>query len=109
MSDLSEAPRLSGEPQNAGANSANLDVLAGVSVRLTVEVGATLMPLSELADLEIGSVITLDRLVNEPLDICANGARIARGEIVSVDGRYAIRITELVAASGRLAGQEQRA
>jgi len=109
MSDLSEAPRLSGESQNSGATSANLDVLAGVSIRLTVEVGATLMPLSALADLEIGSVITLDRLVNEPLDICANGARIARGEIVSVDGRYAIRITELVAASHRLAGQEQRA
>lgn len=109
MSDLSEAPQLATEARTGVSASANLDVLAGVSVRLTVEVGATSMPLADLADLEIGSVITLDRLVNEPLDICANGARIARGEIVSVDGRYAIRITELVAASRRLAGQEQRA
>jgi flagellar motor switch protein FliN len=104
MSDMSEAPRIAPQPQAQN----NLDLLAGVSVRLSVEVGSTMMTLAELADLEAGSIIALDRPVNEPLDICANGARIARGEIVSVDGRYGIRITELVAANQRLAGLEQR-
>jgi flagellar motor switch protein FliN/FliY len=105
MSDMTEAPRLYSEPQP----SDTLALLAGVSVRLSVEVGATMMPLAELAALEAGSVIALDRQVHEPLDICANGTRIARGEIVAVDGRYGIRITELVAGEQRLAGQEARA
>ncbi len=104
MSDMSEAPRL---PTNEMGS--NLDLLAGVSIRLSVEVGSTMMTLAELAGLDAGSVIALDRQINEPLDICANGAQIARGEIVAVDGRYGIRITELVAANRRLAGVEQRA
>lgn len=109
MSDMSEAAQFAGASRETAGVPDNFDLLAGVSVRLSVEVGSTSMPLSDLADLATGTVVTLDRLVNEPLDICANGARIARGEIVSVDGRYAIRITELVPASRRFAGQEQRA
>ncbi len=104
MSDMTEAPRLHSDPPPADT----LALLAGVPVRLSVEVGATMLPLAELAALEPGSVIALDRQVHEPLDICANGTRIARGEIVAVDGRYAIRITELVPGGQRLAGLEAR-
>lgn len=95
MSEMSEAPKLKKAPGTAHP----VDLLAGISVRVSVEVGATSMTLSELAALEAGSVIALDRKVGEPLDICANGSLVARGEIVSVEGRYGIRITELVAAA----------
>lgn len=95
MSDMSEAPRLQRTPEA----SHPVDLLAGIPVRVSVEVGSTSMSLSELAALEPGSVIALDRKVGEPLDICANGSLVARGEIVSVEGRYGIRITELVAAA----------
>ena len=98
MSDMSEAPKIARPPKTAGP----INLLAGVSVRLTVEVGSTTMTLSELAALEAGSIIALDRKVGEPLDICANGSLVARGEIVSVDGRYGIRVTELVNAEGRI-------
>ncbi len=97
MSDMSEAPTLGRPPKAASP----IDLLAGISVRLSVEVGSTFMTLSELAALDPGSVVALDRKVGEPLDICANGSLIARGEIVSVDGRYGIRVTELVNAQGR--------
>ncbi|MEQ1551860.1 flagellar motor switch protein FliN [Sphingorhabdus sp.] len=96
MSDMSEAPKLDRAPKMT--NPVNL--LAGISVRVSVEVGSTSMTLAELAALEPGSVVALDRKVGEPLDICANGSLVARGEIVSVDGRYGIRIIELVSAEG---------
>lgn len=98
MSDMSEAPTIGTQLKTASP----VDLLAGISVRLTVEVGSTTMTLSELATLEPGSVVALDRKVGEPLDICANGSLVARGEIVSVDGRYGIRVTELVNAEGRI-------
>jgi flagellar motor switch protein FliN/FliY len=104
MSDLTEAPH----PAKDARSSATLDLLAGVTVRLSVEVGATFLTLAELVELDIGSVVALDRQVHEPLDICANGAPIARGEIIATDGRYGIRITELVAGNGGLAGLERR-
>lgn len=94
MSDMSQAPKI----EQAARPKHRLDLLAGISVRLSVEVGSTSMALSEIASLEAGSVVALDRRTGEPLDICANGSPVARGEIVSVDGRYAIRVTELLSA-----------
>lgn len=96
MSDMSEAPNIR-STQHA---TYPIDLLAGIRVRITVEVGSTSMTLAELAALEPGSIIALDRKVGEPLDICANGSLVARGEIVSADGRYGIRILDLVAAGG---------
>ncbi|HMT41425.1 flagellar motor switch protein FliN [Sphingorhabdus sp.] len=97
MSDLSEAPKIERAPNRTSP----VNLLAGISVRVSVEVGSTMMTIAELATLEAGNVVALDRKVGEPLDICANGSLVARGEIVSVDGRYGIRITELVSAEGR--------
>lgn len=96
MSDMSEAPNI----RSTQHTTYPIDLLAGIRVRITVEVGSTSMTLAELAALEPGSIIALDRKVGEPLDICANGSLVARGEIVSVDGRYGIRILDLVAAGG---------
>ncbi len=86
----------------------NMDLLAGISLRISVEVGSASMTLSELLRLGEGSVVELDRQANDFLDIFANGTLIARGEIVDVDGRYGIRVVDVVAADRRLAGLERR-
>lgn len=104
MSDMSEAPRLDTQPRM----HENFELLAGVSVRLSIEVGSTRMTLAELAELDAGSVVILDRQVGEPMDICANGSCVARGEIVAVEGRYGVRITELVATQNSVGTVERR-
>jgi len=109
MSDLSEAPAR-GERRGAKdmAAAPNFDLLAGVSLRVSVEVGSTSMTLAELLAMSEGSVVELDRSANELLDIYANGTLIARGEIVNVDGRYGIQVAEVVAPDRGLAGFDRR-
>lgn len=75
-----------------------------VSMTVSVELGRVTMPIGDLLQLSEGAVIQLDRLVSQPVDIIAQGVRLARGEVVVVEERYAIRITEIEAgeaASGR--------
>ena len=87
---------------------ANYDLLAAVPVRLSVEAGSTSLPLSDLLALNEGSVVELNRQTGDLLDIMVNGALVARGEIVTVDGRYGIRVAEVARASQRLPGMERR-
>ena len=79
---------------STGAN--NLRVLENIDVRLTVEVGNTEIKIRDLLRLNEGSVVELDRLAGEPLDILANGTMIAKGEVVMVGERFGIRLTEVV-------------
>ncbi|WP_299196427.1 flagellar motor switch protein FliN [uncultured Erythrobacter sp.] len=67
-----------------------------VTVRLSVELGRTDMPLKDVLALGEGSVVPLDRLTDELLDVTANGKVIARGEVIAQDGRFALRIVSLV-------------
>ena len=67
-----------------------------VRVRLAVELGRAEMPLKEVLTLGEGSVVSLDRLTDELLDLTANGRVVARGEVVAQDGRFALRIVEMV-------------
>ena len=109
MTDMSEAPGRTDRRDNRTiAGAPNFDLLAGVSLRVSVEVGSTSMTLAELLALSDGSVVELDRAANELLDIYANGTLIAKGEIVSVDGRYGIQVAELVAPDRGIAGFERR-
>jgi flagellar motor switch protein FliN len=87
----------------------NLALLAGVSVRVSVEVGSVSMRLADLLALAEGSVVELDRQANDLLDVMANGTLIARGEIVTVDGRYSVRVVEVVAPDHAAAGIDRRA
>jgi flagellar motor switch protein FliN len=103
MSDMTEAPNL-----RAVSMDGNFDLLAGVSLRISVEVGSAALTLSELLRLGEGSVVELDRQANDHLDIIANGTLIAKGEIVDVDGRYGIRVVDVIAADRRLSGLERR-
>jgi flagellar motor switch protein FliN/FliY len=77
--------------------SATLGLLAQVPVRLSVEVGAASLRLRDVLSLEEGGVIELDRQADEPLDIKVNGTLIARGEIIVTDGRFGVRLVEIVA------------
>ena len=86
-----------------------LRLLADIPLRLSVEVGSTSLKLAELLDLNEGSVVELDRQANELLDILVNGTLVAKGEVVTVNGRFGIRVVDVVAAEARLAGLERRA
>ena len=73
----------------------NLRVLENIDVKLTVEVGSAELKIRELLRLNEGSVIELDRLAGDPLDILINGTMIAKGEVVMVGERFGIRFTEV--------------
>ena len=74
----------------------NLKILENIDVKLTVEVGGAEIKLRELLRINEGSVIELERLAGDPLDILANGTIIAKGEVVMIGERFGIRFTEVV-------------
>ncbi|MFT4823228.1 MAG: flagellar motor switch protein FliN/FliY [Halioglobus sp.] len=80
----------------------NLDALLDVQVQLSVEIGRCKVPIKQLISLNQGSVIELDRGVNEPLDLLVNGTLMARGEVVVVDGQFGLRLIDIVSPTERL-------
>lgn len=91
------------------ATSHHLGLIGDVTVSLSVELGRTEMALREVLALGEESVVALDRLTDEPLDVLVNGKPIARAEIVAENNRFALRIVELVGASGPSAQLPERA
>lgn len=79
--------------------SDSLGLLQDIDVRLTVELGRKQMRLRDVLALGENSIVELDRLTDEPLDILVNGKLIARGEVVAQGNRFAIRVLELVGAA----------
>ena len=75
---------------------ANLEVLMDVPVKLTVELGGCQMPMKEVLQLNVGSVVQLDKFANATVDLFVNQKRIARGEVVVVEERFGIKITEIL-------------
>ena len=88
--------------QGSPASAENLRVLENIDVMLSVEVGNTELKIRDLLRLNEGSVIELDRLAGDPLDIMVNGTMIAKGEVVMVGERFGIRFTEIVAPEKRM-------
>jgi flagellar motor switch protein FliN/FliY len=74
----------------------NLDVILDVELELTADIGGASMTIAQLLALGPGALVEFDRAVDSPIDLKVNGRRIARGEIVAVDGRFGVRLTELV-------------
>jgi flagellar motor switch protein FliN/FliY len=99
MTDVEFTP-LPDDPATAAppVTDADLSRLTAVTVELTVEVGRTHMSLGETMSLGPGSVVTLDRLADKPVDLLVNGRPIARGEVVVIDEQFGLRITEVVGA-----------
>lgn len=79
-----------------------LDVILDIPVRISMEVGATQIPIRNLLQLNQGSVVELDRLAGEPLDVLVNGTLIAHGEVVMVNDKFGIRLTDVVSQSERI-------
>jgi flagellar motor switch protein FliN len=97
-SDVDFTPLPEGSSGSGGWDPAQSDLtrLTDVTVELTVEVGRTRMSLGETLALGPGSVVTLDRLADKPVDLLVNGREIARGEVVVIDEQFGLRITEVV-------------
>ncbi len=93
---------LSTSPAAETGAEIKLDALMDVQGTLSVEIGRNKMPIKQLISLNQGVVVELDRGVNEPLDLLVNGTLIARGEVVVVDGRFGLRLIDVVSASERL-------
>ena len=92
----SEEVNLDNVEKNERTGLENLKVLENIDVKLTVEVGGAEIKLRELLRINEGSVIELERLAGDPLDILANGTIIAKGEVVMIGERFGIRFTEVV-------------
>jgi flagellar motor switch protein FliN len=89
-----ELPDL-GEGADSGA-PIGLDGVLNVPVQVTVRVGTAQMTLAELVELGPGSLVVLDRDAHEPADIVVNGKLVARGEVVTIEEKYAVRISEVL-------------
>jgi flagellar motor switch protein FliN/FliY len=87
---------------NGGASEEGLDRLRDVPVDLVVEIGRTRMTIGEALKLSPGSVIGLNRLAGDPVNLLVNGKPIARGEVVVVDEEFGLRVTEVVSDNGAL-------
>ncbi|MCO8163399.1 flagellar motor switch protein FliN [Pseudomonas sp. 21LCFQ010] len=80
----------------------NLDVILDIPVSISMEVGSTDISIRNLLQLNQGSVIELDRLAGEPLDVLVNGTLIAHGEVVVVNEKFGIRLTDVISPSERI-------
>jgi flagellar motor switch protein FliN/FliY len=80
----------------------DLDMVLDIPVRITLEVGGADMPIRDLLQLHQGAIVELDRQAGEPLDVLVNGTLVARGEVVVVEDKLGIRLTEVVSPAERL-------
>lgn len=80
--------------------SRNLDLLMNVSLAVSAELGRCTMRVSDVLALGTGSVVDLGVPANAPIDVLVNGRLVARGEVVAVDDRFGVRVTEVVARRG---------
>ena len=88
---------------NPGDGTApDLDVILDIPVSISMEVGNTQIPIRNLLQLNQGSVIELDRLAGEPLDVLVNGTLIAHGEVVMVNEKFGIRLTDVISPGERI-------
>lgn len=92
------------EPSGEGPEDedVNLDVILDIPVTLSMEIGRTKISIRNLLQLNQGSVVELDRLAGEPMDVMVNGTLVAHGEVVVVNERFGIRLTDVVSPSERV-------
>jgi flagellar motor switch protein FliN len=82
---------------------ANLNLVMDVPVSLTIELGSCQLPMKEVLQLNIGSVVQLDKPADAPVELSVNGKLIARGEVVVVEDRFGVKITEVVGSTNAVA------
>jgi flagellar motor switch protein FliN/FliY len=94
-------PKLSGGDATPEGRQ-DIDMILDIPVQLTVELGRTRIPIKHILQLAQGSVIELDALAGEPMDVLVNGCLIAQGEVVVVNDKFGIRLTDIVTPSERV-------
>lgn len=87
---------------DAASASHDIDMILDIPVQLTVELGRTRIPIKNILQLAQGSVVELDALAGEPMDVLVNGYLIAQGEVVVVNEKFGIRLTDIVTPSERM-------
>ena len=90
------------EPARGDGMAPDIDVILDIPVTISMEVGNTQIPIRNLLQLNQGSVIELDRLAGEPLDVLVNGTLIAHGEVVMVNEKFGIRLTDVISPGERI-------
>ncbi len=101
MENLRAEAILDGKSEGTGKD-VNLDVILDVPVTLSMEVGRTRIPIRNLLQLNQGSVVELERAAGEPLDVYINGTLIAHGEVVVVNEKFGIRLTDVISPQERI-------
>lgn len=99
--DLPDQLAAPDQPEPA-ANQIKSDMLHNIPVTVSVEVGRALLKISDLLRLAQGSVVELDRIAGEPLDLLVNNTVVAQGEVVLVNDRYGVRLTRVATAAERI-------
>lgn len=100
LEDFASAPKSTG--MQLGLEGPNLDVILDIPVSISMEVGSTEISIRNLLQLNQGSVVELDRLAGEPLDVLVNGTLIAHGEVVVVNEKFGIRLTDVISPTERI-------
>jgi flagellar motor switch protein FliN/FliY len=81
------------------ATTANLNLVLDVPVSLSIELGSCQLPMREVLQLSVGSVVQLEKAADAPVELSVNGKLIARGEVVVIEDRYGVKITEVIGAN----------
>ena len=95
-------PLARGVSTTAGDASHDIDLILDIPVQLTVELGRTRIPIKNILQLAQGSVVELEGLAGEPMDVLVNGCLIAQGEVVVVNEKFGIRLTDIITPSERI-------
>jgi flagellar motor switch protein FliN len=88
--------------ESSPGSDVNLDVVLDIPVNLSMEIGRTKISIRNLLQLNQGSVVELERLAGEPMDVLVNGTLIARGEVVVVNEKFGIRLTDIISPAERV-------
>lgn len=91
-------------PQAQGEENKNLDILMDIKLQLTVELGRTVLPIKKVLELTRGSIVELEKVAGEPVELYANGKLIAHGEVVVIEDNFGLRITSITNPDERLKG-----
>ena len=97
-----EMPDLPAAASAAPSSDVNIDVILDVPVTLSLEVGRTRLPIRSLLQLSQGSVVELERAAGESLDVYVNGTLVAHGEVVVVNEKFGIRLTDVISPADRI-------
>jgi flagellar motor switch protein FliN/FliY len=89
-------------PKGISGAAHDIELIMDIPVHLTVELGRTRIPIRNILQLAQGSVVELDGLAGEPMDVLVNGCLIAQGEVVVVNDKFGIRLTDIVTPSERM-------